>query len=79
MSQSPFSGRSDSDGNGPLNGYDTIPSHKALLAGGLIQTVIWMVRFTAYGWSQSPFSGRSDSDETRPQDFDVEVLVTKPF
>ena len=43
---------------------DTIPfGHKALLAGGLIQTLDVHTSFFWIDESQSPFSGRSDSDE----------------
>ena len=54
-------------------------SHKALLAGGLIQT-------SAVGRvgrqrvpSQSPFSGRSDSDRVVDIAKGAQTEVTKPF
>ena len=61
-SQSPFSGRSDSDFL-PKSSFGVGRwRHKALLAGGLIQTPGGGVLPWSDGWSQSPFSGRSDSD-----------------
>ena len=53
--------------------------HKALLAGGLIQTEEYDYTWITDSSSQSPFSGRSDSDADRSTIVRIVREVTKPF
>ena len=78
-SQSPFSGRSDSDSEPENEQPANRQGHKALLAGGLIQTCCHTLARSVWSWSQSPFSGRSDSDDQKVEVTRERYLSQSPF